>query len=92
VSKWFGAEVSGHFSTRFSLILVPKCLSALVPKCPVAEVSGSLVNTQAHYCCDIMSINCNMKNSEVLNILYIKTRVDIIHESQHGSYCQQLLQ
>jgi len=36
-------------------------------------------------------MNCDIKQSEVL-ILMSRTRVDITHESQHGSYCQQLLQ
>ena len=39
VSKWFGAEVSGHFGTGFVLNLVPKCPSALVPKCPDTSAS-----------------------------------------------------
>jgi len=38
-------------------------------------------------------MNCDIKNSEVLTILDVEIcRVDIKHDSQHGSYYQQLLQ
>jgi len=37
-----------------------------------------------------MSMNCDIKNSEVLKVS--RTQVDIKHDSQHGSYYQQLPQ
>ena len=35
-----------------------------------------------------MSMNCDIKNSEVLSILDVENSYDIKHGSQQGSFCQ----
>jgi len=45
---------------------------------------GVIVN-----CCDIKSMNCDIKNSEISSILDVENSSDIKHDSQHGSFCQK---